>query len=424
MDRLTRFVRGASTLALGAGLLAGCDRMGSDEERLAREVRERVPQVEQATGLKFRQPPKVEARSRAQVREFVLRKFDEEQPAQELAGEEQAYKLLGLIPDTMNLRAFITDLLTEQIVGFYDPTTKVLYVVEGGDADQRGVVITHELVHALQDQYVNLDSIMRATGDADRTSAAQALIEGHATYEQIRLMLGKNGFASGLGGWQQVREMIRENQASTPVFASAPVLIQESILFPYLTGADFVHRYKQQRGDTANPLARFPQSSEQLLHTSAFLGDSIDRPTRVVLPAPTGGTRAHESNLGEFGTRLFLYEHLSNITSATSAAMGWDGDRYVVVRTPRGNAIAWLTVWDSPLEAAEFGQQLERAVGRRYETGSPVAMTGNAKRWIVQNRAIVITPGEIGGRTVVLYIDAPAGTEGGLLELGKVRLEQ
>jgi len=420
----TEIARTALAVVLGAGMVAGCDRARSSEERLQREVQESIPRVEQATGLKFKQPPTVEERSKEQVREFVLRKFDEQQPAQELAGEEQAYKLLGLIPDTMDLRKFLIDLLTEQIVGFYDPATKVLYVVKGGPADQRGVVVTHELVHALQDQYVNLDSIMRATGDGDRSAAAQALIEGHATYEQIALMLGRGNIAAGLpGGWARVREMIRENQSAAPVFASAPVLIQESLLFPYLTGADFVHRFKEQRGDTANPLAKFPESSEQLLHSSAFFGDSVDAPTRVILPPPVGGTRVHESNLGEFGTRIFLYEHLDNITAATQGAMGWDGDRYMVVQTPRGNALAWVTVWDSPLEAAEFGQELERAVRRRFAAGAPQSVGTEGKRWTAQGRTITIVPGEVAGRTVVLYVDAPQGTEGTLIDLRAVKLE-
>jgi hypothetical protein len=412
---------------LGACWIGGCERSGGTEsERLAREVQQRIPEVEKATGLKFKTPPKVEARSKEQVRAFVLRKFEEQQPARELAGEEQAYKVLGLIPDTMNLRKFLLDLLTEQIVGFYDPTTKVLYVVEGGPDDQRGIVVTHELVHALQDQYVNLDSIMHVTGDPDRTAAAQALIEGHATYQQIALTLGGAGNIGARlpGGWQRVREMIRENQQAAPVFAQAPVIIQESLLFPYLSGADFVHRFSEQRGDTANPLLHFPLSSEQLLHTRAFFGDPPDVPTRVSLPAPSGDTKIHEGNLGEFGTRLFLYEHSGNFTASTQAAMGWDGDRYVVIRTPKGPAIAWVTVWDSPLDAAEFSQQLEAAIRRRYGAGDPVALTGEARRWRAQNRAIVVTPGEVNGRTVVLYLDAPDGTETGLLDLRGVRLEQ
>jgi hypothetical protein len=48
----------------------------------------------------------------------------------------------------------------------------------------------HELVHALQDQYVNLDSLEHIIGDDDRAAAVQAVIEGEATYEQVFIMAG------------------------------------------------------------------------------------------------------------------------------------------------------------------------------------------------------------------------------------------
>ena len=425
MDGVNVSWKTAMAAALAAASLLACGRgEGTPEARLEREVRERVPQVEKATGLKFKQPPKVEARSKAEVRQFLLRKFDESQPAQELAGEEAALKLFGLVPDTLKLRDLMVSFYEEQIVGFYDPKTKVLYVVEGGPDDQRGIVITHELVHALQDQYVNLDSIMRFQGDADRTTAAQAVIEGHATYEQFKIMSGggANIAARIPGGWDRVRQLIRDNRQTAPVFAAAPVVIQEAALFPYLSGADFVHRFREQR-PTANLLERFPTSTEQVLHTSAYFDAKPDQPTRVTLAAPAGGTRVHESNMGEFGVRIFLYEHTGNFPAALEAAAGWDGDRYVVVQTPKGNALGWVTVWDSPLDAAQFVEQLEAAVRRRYAAGDPVALTGDAKRWRAQGRALVVTPGEIGGRTVVLYVDAPDGTEGTILDLANVRLE-
>ena len=28
-------------------------------------------------------------------------------------------------------------------------------------------------------------------------------------------------------------------------------------------------------------------------------------------------------------------------------AAGWDGDRYMLIKTPRGDAIAWVSVWDN-----------------------------------------------------------------------------
>ena len=189
-------------LCVVLGLLvavSGCDRRQNlGAGGLQRRVDMAVPQIEEATGLKFKTPPKMETRSRAQVREFLLTKFNETTPAEQLRGEEAAYKLFGLIPDSMDLRRFLLELLTEQIVGYYDPATKVLYVVADAPDDITGITITHELVHALQDQYVNLDSIQKSTDDNDRLSAAQALIEGQAQFEQLSIMVGRRRIVSGI----------------------------------------------------------------------------------------------------------------------------------------------------------------------------------------------------------------------------------
>src|SRR5688572_7534481 len=192
MERLNRIDRVRTRLTFAAlvvaavGVFAGCDRDGSDGDAAsdagpyADRVRETIPQIEKATGLRFKSPPKLEVRTKAQVREYLLGKFDEQQPAQELAGEEAVYKTLGLIPQSLDLRKFLLDLYTEQIVGFYDPAKKVLYVVEGAPREIARITVAHELIHALQDQYINLDSLQRSTGDADRTLAAQAVVEGQA----------------------------------------------------------------------------------------------------------------------------------------------------------------------------------------------------------------------------------------------------
>ena len=71
-------MRFKSCAVLGAALLsAACNRGGDAAGKgpYAREVAEAVPRIEKATGLKFRTPPRVEARTREQVREFLLKKF-------------------------------------------------------------------------------------------------------------------------------------------------------------------------------------------------------------------------------------------------------------------------------------------------------------------------------------------------------------
>src|SRR5438045_1527079 len=161
----------------------------------ATEVAEAVPMIEKAVGLKFKSPPKVETRSKDQVREFVTKQFTDSLAMHDIAGQEAAYKRLGMIPDTLKLQTFLTSLLEEQIVGYYDPHTKVLYVVDGSPKDMAGITITHELVHTLQDQYISLDSVQKIRDDNDRLSAAQSLFEGQAVYEQICIILRRSNIS-------------------------------------------------------------------------------------------------------------------------------------------------------------------------------------------------------------------------------------
>jgi hypothetical protein len=245
--KLTNALMAGATLAL-LPVLAACqaDRSAGTGP-YAKEVATAIPEIEKSVGLKFKTPPKVESKSKDEVRAFLEKKFDEDLPALELAGAEKSYKLLGLIPDTLDLRKFMLRLLTEQVAGYYDPETKVLYVVgtEGTGPgavtpEMIAVTITHELVHALQDQYFPLDSLEKEHGDNDRASAVQAVVEGEAVYEQMSAMLGGNTVAMALpGGWDRVRQMIRDAQGTMPVFATAPMFIQETLLFPYLSGAEF-----------------------------------------------------------------------------------------------------------------------------------------------------------------------------------------
>jgi hypothetical protein len=408
-------------LVLALAVSVGCRENPAGDGPYASEVSDAVPRLEKATGLKFKSPPRVEVRTRDQVRDFLLKKFDEASPAKELAGEESAYKLLGMLPDSMDLRKFLLAVLTEQVAGYYDPATKVLYVVKGADDRTVGITITHELVHALQDQYVNLDSIQKATADNDRATAAQAVIEGQAQFEQLSMMLGgSDNVALRVGGRDRMREMIRENQSAMPVFATAPMVIQESLLFPYLSGADYVQRFKGKKS-TASLFSAIPRSTEQILHTDAYFGSSPDEPSIAVLPAPRGVTKVYENNLGEFGTRLFLYQHLKDETLASRAAAGWDGDRYMVVQGPAGRGIVWASVWDSSLEAAEFSDALTRATAKR--TAAPernVGAGGATFAW--KGRTISILPRSIGDRAVIVYTDVPDAMSGGVIDAAAITI--
>jgi len=175
---------------LAVGLASSCnDKQPEYAGPYGKQVADAIPKIETAVGLKFKKPPRVEARSKEQVRQFVTAQVTDAQAARDLDGKTVAYKRLGMIPDSLDMKKFLIDLLAEQIIGYYDPHTKVLYIVNGSPKEAVAITVTHELVHALQDQYISLDSTQKVEGENDRQSAAQAVFEGQAVYEQIAVML-------------------------------------------------------------------------------------------------------------------------------------------------------------------------------------------------------------------------------------------
>jgi hypothetical protein len=405
--------------------LFGC--RGDKGPPYQRQLEEYTPKVEEALGLSFKTPPKMEVRTKDQVRSFLLEHIEDSTAQRDLDGQTALFRVLGLIPDTLDLKKLFVPLLTEQIIGYYDPRTKVLYVVDGAPKDYAGYTIMHELVHALQDQYINLDSLERLSNDSDRQTAMQTVIEGQATFEQILLMTGGKGSltASLPGGWQQMQDMIRQATATQPVFASAPMVIQEALLFPYVNGADFVRRYKE-RHPTRLSFDSLPQSTEQVMHDGAFFGPKKDAPITVGLPPIAGET--YQNNLGEFGLRLFLYQHLRDIKAAASAAQGWGGDRYAVVKTPRGNGVVIVTAWDTAVDGAEFVSALTAVTGKRIGDSTGVVPAANksetptARRYAAKGKLITIATREIDGRMVVAYVEVPEGANASLVDLARVTL--
>jgi hypothetical protein len=385
-------------IAAGIALVAGlaCRSGTPSGGRYASEVADATEHVEHAVGLKFKRPPRVESRSKAEVRAFLDKEFATSRASHDLAGTGAAYKLLGMLPDSMDLTTEMKSLLAEQIVGFYDPKTKVLYVVDSAPSAELGVVITHELVHALQDQYINLDSIQNAEGDNDRESAADAVIEGQAVFDQIVAMTGNRNFVGLIpGGWDGIRDQIRQNRASMPAIANAPMVLQETLIFPYLSGAEFVHDFDAQEPGK-QPFSDMPVSTTQILHPHDAYFAKRDWPLHVTLPPPPHRLAVtYDDNLGEFETRLFLFQHLNDQAAAIRGATGWAGDRYEVVTLPEGPALAWVTVWESAVSAAQFRDLLQQAVAPRYGAHP--------------SRSVTVAAAEVAGHPAVIYEDKPRG---------------
>lgn len=337
------------------------------EATIAQLVDSLRPAVESAVGVTFRETPRSAMRSRDEVRRYLVAKLDEELPPDRARRLEAAYRLFGLLPDTVALRPLLLDLLTEQVVGFYDPDSATLFGVAGGDPSQLRLVLAHEMVHALQGQYVPLDSVLRPGTGNDRLSAAQAVFEGQATLASMRIVAANAPQIGTPQFWEAYREQVRNAQSSMPRFAAAPLVVREGLVFPYVQGAQFVHWWEQSRfRDSAPWGGRMPVSTEQVLHPERYaLGDQ-PVPLRF---ADSSSAVLLEDGLGELEIRILQAVATGASELGDAVAIGWGGDRYQVVETPEGPAVVWYAVWDTPQAAERFARSTGRWLARRARPG-------------------------------------------------------
>ena len=384
----------APLLTLAVLILAACrgaPAQTAGNQELARLVDSlRVP-VEQAAGMRYRKPPRSAMRSRDQVRAYLVSKLDEELTPARRRGLESGYRLFGLLPDTLALRALLLDIYTEQVAGYYDPDSATFFGVEGADRAQLRLVLAHEMVHALQGQYLPLDSILKATANNDRLTAAQAILEGQATLASLEVLAPGQAVSKDPMFWEMYRDQVQQQQTTMPVFARAPLLIRQSLIFPYLDGAEFMHWWETSRhADTVPYGPRMPVSTEQILHPERY--ESGDVPVPLAFAEPGG---IYEDALGENEIRVLIATLAGSDEVQTVVPIGWGGDRFRVYDTGGGPALIWYVVWDDKRSRDRFLGGSGAALRRTARTGYKAALDTSA----------------IAARPATRYVLAPARWE-------------
>jgi hypothetical protein len=366
----------------------------TDAEAMADSL---MPVIARVAGLPFKQPPKLAVRSKAQIRAYVERKMATDLPPAEMDGVTAAYRLFGMIPDTLDLRRFLVSLYDEQVAGLYDPDSATLYVLRGSDLtlDPAAVRLTiaHELVHALQGQYVPLNDVIGLKGDNDRRTAAQTVMEGQATL--VSMLVISHVTADDLPRlWGEDHGVLETAQQMMPVFASAPPIIRQTLVFPYFAGADFVKWFRRAHPGAEPFGPALPTSTEQILHPDRYAAHDEPVPLRFE-PLPQGVV--WDDNLGELETGVLLTTLSGRDSAGNAGASGWGGDRYVIVRTGADTALVWWSVWDTPAAAGRFHALLSRYWGAVHRS---------------VRRRFSVDSGAVSGHPAVRLVDAPTGWSG------------
>jgi len=402
------FAACAGLLALARPTAAQAPPEPTPAQKLIAQADEIVGKVVQLRGLPTLHAIPKGVKDREMLRRSLEERIAVELAPEELEGERALLVRLGLMPADLDYGRLILDLLTEQIAGYYDTKEAELYLIEGLDALIAGPAMAHEIFHAVQDQSFDLEFVQvpsrglaGSTTNGDRATARAALIEGDATVLMIDFTFHEQGALRYGGGASfidvppfaaTVEAMLTRGALDLAgqgeTLARAPRIVQQSLAFPYLSGLGFVVALRKNRDWRAVDQVYLdpPDSTEQILHPDKYL--QRDDPTLTVLDVnaiqaalPKVGAPwrpLYENVMGELRIKLWLEQYATGaalgrdaagkpLTSATAAA-GWDGDRFYVLRSGDRDVVVATMLWDSPADAEQAATALARLAAIRYPT--------------------------------------------------------
>ncbi len=384
----------------------------------------------QETGLPIKSAVKRQLTTRAAVESYLEEKFNDDAGAKRLQRDEIVLKKFGLLDHDFELKPFLLALLKEQIEAYYDSKTKTVNLLDWVDPDEQKPVMAHELTHALQDQHSDLekwddqtpdDVSHDAADDQDHLArdemdtARDAVAEGQATAVMMDYILKPLG--KSLIKDPEVLDIVKSQMDSTedsPVMARAPLLLSESMLFPYREGLSFEQGIWMDQGQTAafaGTLDRPPTSSWEIVNPRVYEQKRI--PAIPLLPNihPLVDPLYVPYDIGQIGELdvHIITELFGGDNAARDLTPAWDGGLYWAgqlrsATTPAEQAdtksisLFYLSVWKDAGSAQVFARLYAKSLGRKYarvgvvETspGSTPAANGSVEQVYSTNEGPVL----------------------------------
>ncbi|MBB6142438.1 hypothetical protein HNQ77_000376 [Silvibacterium bohemicum] len=334
--------------------------------------------------------------TRNDVEKYLVEKMKDDKDAKRMERSEIVLKKFGLLDQSFHLEPFLVSLLKEQIAGYYDSKTKTVNLLDWIDPESQKPVLAHELTHALQDQRMNLekwedsDNDNLATNVAEdnhhisideQDTAREAVLEGQAMAVLVDYSLKPMG-QSILTNPAVVKQKADEQgeDSDSPVLSRAPLLLQESLLFPYKEGLKFevdLLADKGAEGAFAGVLDRPPASSYEIMNPHAY-----ERKVKApVLTMPDVHSLLDADYapydvgvMGQIDVRI-LSELFGGPQAAAALTPAWNGGIYYAVQkkdAPDKNSTAsvgllYLSQWKSPEAAAAFAKMYGDELDKQYD---------------------------------------------------------
>ncbi len=269
------------------------------------------PLIEEVTEMKFKNRMKCEVVKRDVIRDELTRDLI-----------PQLKKLLNTANDDMITRQaeMVAQSASQSMLGKYSPTKKVFYIVpdnvktvtkllEVKDDQIENFVfllVTHEMVHALDDQYFDLKEKITSRTNVESAGAFNSLMEGHAVYVTDKV-------ADKLKMSETAKQLSVKSAAG--LTGTANRMQQQTYHNIYEKGAEFVKAIIGKKGPAIITTAfnSPPVSSAQIFYPDKYLNPTdvtdIDCSTiikKVAEQLPVDGMGKQSLDIGGMVLRTML----------------------------------------------------------------------------------------------------------------------
>ncbi len=393
------------------------------EQALLDQASEITAKVAAIRGLPQQYDIQKGVKDRDQLRAMLIERLEQDMSAQDFERQARVFRRLGLFDQDLDYRDLMLDLLTEQIAGFYDQSSGELYIMEGLPASLQESTMAHEIFHALQDQHFDIGQLLAADiidDNDDFTLARMALIEGDATVLMIDYELYGHG-ALPQGDNVSVADvpaiaalLLELNTAdmsaveqlaptdamdlgdempslTDSVLGSAPPIIRDTLLFPYIEGLRFVLRARA--GRTWEEFDAIyddpPLTTSQIFDPESYFEGPPPLDVRFDASAAVDVEPIFDNAFGELQTRAWLRTFEDDIgADPDDAARGLRGDRLRAYPVGDGDeevVVAHLSSWRSTDQARRFAQALEDKATSRHDLSVDHRRGTHGESWCMRS---------------------------------------
>jgi hypothetical protein len=326
---------------------------GLNETERRHVVARTMARVERIRGLEFTERVPVEVIGREEYRQ--QRGGSGGDPSSEFnRWNDQVWEALFIVDEEASVSRTLDSVFGSSVQGYYAPSSDEIVIVSNSETptlDRR--TLSHELVHALQDQQFGLDRNPRTQ---DAQLAEDGLVEGDANFVEA-------AYEDRCGRqWSCLDRPDDAGGGGAP--ADFNYGLFTTVFAPYAEGPGFVADLKARGGwDAVNAAYDdYPASTEQVIHPARY---PTDEPTTVRVRDrsaaawtrfdvdPVYDTVGEASIYAMFWANDRLGDH-GQYDYSHPYSTGWDGDRVVPYEHDGEYGYVWRSVWDSPAEAREF----------------------------------------------------------------------